>query len=52
MTDLIEFTNDDHFGFRLDGVRFDVHTEVGDGPARVVVRETSEHDEQPMEQSE
>lgn len=38
MTDRIEFL-DEEFSFRFDRTVFHVHTEVGDGPTRVVVEE-------------
>lgn len=51
MTDLIEF-RDEEFSFRHNGALYEVHTEVGDNkPARVVVKETSEQDQQDMEWS-
>jgi hypothetical protein len=40
MTTEIVFS-DDRFAFKQDGVTFLVRTEVGDGPARVVVEEVS-----------
>lgn len=50
MTDLIEF-RDEEFSFRLDGIAFHVHTEVGDGPTRVVVEEMKPEpvDQEPSE---
>lgn len=53
MTDRIEFSESEaEFGFRINGVQYHVRTEVGDGPARVVVSETSEHQETQMEPTE
>lgn len=50
MTTDIEFSEREaEFGFRIDGVHYHVRTEVGDGPARVVVSETSEHEDAAME---
>lgn len=40
MTTDIEF-GDERFSFKQDGVTYFVCTEVGDGPARVVVQEVS-----------
>lgn len=53
MTDHIEFKeNEAEFRFRLEGVSYVVRTEVGEGPARVVVDQVGEPEEQPLEQSE
>lgn len=50
MTDLITFT-DEEFSFRLEGVAYHVHTEVGEGPTRVVVQELKPEpvDQEPSE---
>lgn len=40
------------FSFKQNDVTYHVRTEVGDGPARVVVSELREHEELPMEKSE
>lgn len=54
MTKDITFPDSGGFSFVNDGVRVDVHVEVGGGPARVVVKETALYDEQqqPIEPSE
>lgn len=50
MTDRIEFSESEaEFGFRINGVSYHVRTEVGGGPARVLVTEKAEHEEPQME---
>lgn len=50
MSSEIHFT-DDRFSFKQDETIYEVHTEVGNGFARVVVSEMRTRDEEPMEPS-
>lgn len=48
MTSHIAFT-ETGFSFDNDGIHYDVRAEVGDGLARIIVKETSLQQEQAME---